>query len=462
MQTSEDLYWGGELQYSGVVSPMHNFEASESKRALSNGFVESARNSYNPGGEIVEPPSQFNQGNGHFNMHEMLWAEDEIEPGESRRGPAKVSVNSSFSYREMLDPSFAEINQGDGLSYMHVDGGFHNASSYSYKDSKRAPFETSNHGEQFDFNSADLVIHNQQPSDGKGTNLAPFETPNYIETSSFNGFHNVIHKQNSSDFRHLKRERELFGMEYSFMPARGNESEKPSSTFRNEYHSLQSHVKVEDNIVLTPSTDLVSRASEVVDSAINGCPSQRPTTEGIEWSRSKCLPSISCKNYGIHSKFETEEELFQSRRALPSRGMPGDTSVKSSAVVAQVQESDLQVSEHPGVMPPSSISTGSNNILKKENEAPKFYDSHISKSSKTSEQSNGDDDSDLCILEDMSAPARSNHVAMSDRFVGAKQVLTSREPGIQTVTHSRRKPNDERVIFRVALQVNSLASLCCL
>lgn len=434
MQTSEDLFWGGELQNSGVVSPMHNFEASESNRALSDGFVESARNTYNPGGEIVEPPSQFSQGNGHFNMHEMLWAEDEIEPGVSRRAPAnglvKPTGNSSFSYREMLDPSFPEINQGDGFSYMHIDGGFHNASSYSSKDSKKALFETSNHREQFDFDSPDLVIHNQQPSDGKGTNLATFETPDYIETSSFNSFH----KQDSSDFRHLKRERELFGMEYSFMPARGNKLEKPSSTFRNEYHSSQSHVKVEDSTVLTPSTDLVSRSSEVVDSV---------------------------KNYGIHSKFETKEEL--SMRALASRGMPGDTSVESSAVVAQVQ-----VSEHPGVMPPSSINTGSNNILKMENEAPKFYDSHISKASyqgvqsKTSEQSNGDDDSDLCILEDMSAPARSNHVAMSERFVGAKQVLTSREPGIQTVTHSRRKPNDERVIFRVALQVNSLASLCCL
>lgn len=397
MQTSEDNLWGDEFQNYGVVSPLLNFEASESERALSNGFVEPARNPCNQGGDMLEPSSQLSQGNDLLYMPEMFWAEDENGPTESRRAPTNDLLgsawNSSFPCREMPEPSSSQISQGNGFPFMQLNDGFLNVSSYGNNDSKKGPFETPNHGDQFNFNGADFFLHNQRSSVEKGTNSTPFVTPSYSGTSSFNSFNNVIHKQESSDFHHLNHG-EVFGMEYNVMPARGNESEKPSNTFPNEYSRIQSHIKVEKIAVSTPST------------------------EGIEWSSSKYLPHISCKNYGINSKVEAEEK--------PA----------------------LQVSERPGGMPPLSLST-----VNMANEMPKFYDNYQGVQSKTSEQSSADDDADLCILEDMSAPARSNHVAMSERSVGAKQVLTSRDPGIQTVTtHSRRKPNDERVIFRVALQ----------
>ncbi|XP_047947799.1 helicase-like transcription factor CHR28 isoform X1 [Salvia hispanica] len=439
MQTLEDFF---------LVNEENNFEASESKRLLSDGFVESARNSCNPDGEMLESSPQLSLDNGRFDMSETLWAEEEIGCSESRWAPANSLVkhdwSPSLTYSEMPEPSSSQISHDDSFSYMDIGGDFHNSSPYYNNDYEDAPFETPSHREQFNFDSANLVI--QQSSDEKGTNLALFEEHNCTGSSSFSSFSNVIHKQDSSDFRQLNRDRDPFRMEYGVMPAResasGNETENLFNTFSNEHHRIQSHVKVEKNI-LTPSSDIASRASEVVKYAING-------RQGTDWS--------SSKNYGINSKVKTEDELFQSRRTHPSPGMAGDNSVKSSAAAAHNWKPLRQVSEHPGVMPPPSVSSGSN-IIKMENEVPKFSQRHISNvtyqgaQSKTSDQGNAEDDSDLCILEDMSAPARSNHVAMSERSVVTKQVMMSREPGTQTVTtHSRRKPNDERAIFRVALQ----------
>lgn len=450
MQTPEDIF---------SVNDEHNFEVSESKRLLSDGFVESARNSCNPDGEMLESSPHLSLDNGCFDMSETLWAEEEIGCSESRWAPANSLVkhdwNPSLTYSEMPEPSSSQISHepsssqishDDSFSYMDIGGDFHNSSPYYNNDYEDAPFETPSHREQFNFDSANLLI--QQSSDEKATNLALFDEHNCTGTSSFSSFSNVIHKQDSSEFRQLNRGRDPFRMEYGGMPAResasGNETEKPSNTFSNEHHRIQSHVKVEKNI-LTPSSDIASRASEVVKYAING-------RQGTYWS--------SSKNYGINSKVKTEDELFHSRRTHPSLCMAGDNSVKSSAAVAHNWKPLRQVSEHPGAMLPPSVSSGSS-IINMENEVPKFSQRQISnvnyegEQSKTSDQGNAEDDSDLCILEDMSAPARSNHVAMSERSVVTKQVMTSREHGIQMVTtHSRRKPNDERAIFRVALQVN--------
>ncbi|XP_042041664.1 helicase-like transcription factor CHR28 isoform X2 [Salvia splendens] len=402
MQTPEDMFW---------VNDMHNSEAVESKRGLSDGFVESAWNRCNPDGEMLGPSPQFSQGNGYFDVPVMLWAEDKIVPSESRWEPSNSLVkhdwNSSLRYSEKLEPSSSQISNDDKFSYMDMHGGFHNSSPYYYNNSEEAPFETPSHREQFDLNSPYIV------SDEKGTDLAPVETPNYTGTSSCNSFRNAIHNHDSSDFCELSH----FQIKYQDMPASGNETKEPSN--------------------------IVARASEVVNYVSNG-------GQGTEWS--------SSMNYGINSKVKTEEELFQSRRTHPSPGMSGATSVKSSPAVAKNQKPGLEVSEHPGVMACPSVNSATN-IIKMEKEVPKSHDCHISKGnyqgvqSKTSDQSNADDGSGLYVLEDMSAPARPNHVAMNERLVDTKQVMTSRSPCTQMVkTHSRRKPTDERVIFRVAVQ----------
>ncbi|KAG6387188.1 hypothetical protein SASPL_152374 [Salvia splendens] len=366
MQTPEDMFW---------VNDMHNSEASESKRGLLDGFVESAWNPCNPDGEMLGPSPQFSQGNGYFNVPVMLWAEDKIGPSESR-----LVTMINFPIRIcMVVFTIPHLITTTILRKLHL----------------RHPVTR----EQFDLNSPYIV---QQSSDEKGADLAPVETPNCTGTSSCNSFRNAIHNHDSSDFCQLNR----FQIKYRDMPASGNETEDPSN--------------------------IVTRASEVNYVSNGG--------QGTEWS--------SCMNYGINSKVKTEEELFQLRRTHPSPGMSGATSVKSSPAVAKNRKPSLEVSEHPGVMPcPSVISA--TNIIKMEKEVPKFHDCQ----NKTSDQSNADDDSGLCVLEDMSAPARPDHVAMNESSVGTKHVMMSRSPCTQMVkTHSRRKPTDERVIFRVAEQ----------
>ncbi|XP_047970137.1 helicase-like transcription factor CHR28 isoform X2 [Salvia hispanica] len=393
MQTPEDMFW---------VNDMHNSEASESKRGLLDGFVESAWNPCNPDGEMLGPAPQFSQGNGYFDVPEILCAEDKIGPSESRWEPSNSLVkhdwNSSLRYSEMLEPSSSQISHDDKFSYTDMHGGFHYSSPYYNNNSEEAPFETPSHREQFDLNSPYIV---QQSSDEKGDDLAPVETPNYTGTSSCNSFRNAIHNHDFSDFCQVNR----FQIKYQDMPASGNETEDPSN--------------------------IVARASEVNYVSNGG--------QGTEWS--------SCMNYGINSKVKTEE-LFQLRRTHPSPGMSGAISVKSSPAVAKNRKPGLEVSEHPGVMPCPSVIPATN-MIKMEKEVPKFHDCQ----SKTSDQSNADDDSGLRVLEDTSAPARPNHVAMNESSVGTKQVMTSRSPCTQMVkTHSRRKPTDERVIFRVAAQ----------
>lgn len=392
MQTPEDmiLEYGIQNYDDGIVS----------KRGFSDGFAESSRNSCNPDGEMLEL----------FGTSQMHWAKDETGTSESRREPSDGSTepsnglmepswNSSHPYSEMPEPSSSHISHEDGLSYLHADGGLHHSSSSYKNDFNGASFETSNHRELFDYCSADLVTNNQQSSDVGGANSSPFETSNYSKTPSLTSFSNVHHKQDSFDYYHQNHDRDPLGMEYSFMSNSGNVTENSSNKFSSAYRVLQSNIKVEKNTVVTPSTNLASRASELVDSANGG--------QGIELSLSKILPSGLSKNCGTYAKAETEDGLFHSSRAHP---FP----VKSSDVAAQSHSSKVS---YQGVQ------------------------------SKTSDQSNAEDDSDLCVLEDMSDP-RPNHVA--------KQVMTSRDQTM--ITHSRRKPNDERVIFRVALQVTSLNS----
>ncbi|CAA2995818.1 DNA-3-methyladenine glycosylase [Olea europaea subsp. europaea] len=63
-----------------------------------------------------------------------------------------------------------------------------------------------------------------------------------------------------------------------------------------------------------------------------------------------------------------------------------------------------------------------------------------------------DDDSDLCVLEEMSAPSCVNPTSESAKLVFASHLSTSRDPLSHTVMgHSSLRQNDERFIYRVAL-----------
>ncbi|KAI3456289.1 hypothetical protein Pfo_012952 [Paulownia fortunei] len=155
-----------------------------------------------------------------------------------------------------------------------------------------------------------------------------------------------------------------------------------------------------------------------------------------------------------------EEDLFwYSGLDAHFESMVGETPIKKSAIGAHDCHPVLQVSGQPGILPSPSIKAEIN-CQKLENEVPKFNGYCLSnityqgvRKNTTIEQHNLDDDSDLCILEDMSAPARRNPTALNGKLVAASQFLPSRDPiGQMVMGHSRLKPNDERVIFRVAVQ----------
>ncbi|KAL6538643.1 hypothetical protein OROGR_012631 [Orobanche gracilis] len=132
------------------------------------------------------------------------------------------------------------------------------------------------------------------------------------------------------------------------------------------------------------------------------------STEESKWIPSNSLSLISCDNNGLEAKDEREDFFFESRITLPSPGRAGEILVKSSAVVGH---DCCSVPENPPALLKMEI---------------RIY---------------------------MSAPARRNHIAVSGQLAAPSQFSTSRNSGVQTVTTlSRVKPNDELVIFRVALQ----------
>ncbi|KAK4421240.1 Helicase-like transcription factor CHR28 [Sesamum alatum] len=250
--------------------------------------------------------------------------------------------------------------------------------------------------------------------------------------------------------------------EHSCMPTRGSEFKKPSpTTLLNDCCEIQGHIQAKKNISSITSNNMIYRASEVVNDVTGrkyyDAPGEPSATEGIRWSSSSSLSLIPCKNSGPCAKDEKEEIVFESRRTFCSVGMAGETPVKNSGVVAHEWDPVLTVPGQPAMMPLPQVKA-ENDCLKMENEVPKKSScrskiTYQGVQNNTTRQSNVDSDSDVCILEDMSAPACPSRIAMNTKSIVASQSFTSRDPGNHIVAaHSRFKPNDERVIFRVALQ----------
>ncbi|KAL0300734.1 UNVERIFIED_CONTAM: Helicase-like transcription factor CHR28 [Sesamum radiatum] len=249
--------------------------------------------------------------------------------------------------------------------------------------------------------------------------------------------------------------------EYSCMPAVGNNFKKPSTTLSIDHSEIQGRIQGKKNIPSITSNDIISRASEVVNDVTGkkyyDAPCELSATEGIRWPSSTSLTLIPCKNNGPCAKDEKEETVFKSRSTFRSVSIAGETPVENSAVVTHEPGPVLQFPGQPVKLslPPVKAE---NDSLKMENEVPekKSFPSRTTYQgvqNNITRQSNVDCDSDVCILEDMSAPACPSRIAMNTKSIVASQPFTSRDTGNQMVAaHSRHKSNDERVIFRVALQ----------
>ncbi|KAL6542853.1 hypothetical protein OROHE_010373 [Orobanche hederae] len=408
------------------------------------------------------------------------------------------NFGASESWKECLESeslqSSSEIGQRNGLFYTDTDGGLHNDLS-NLSDGNQASYETLDHSGPFNVQSTGQVFHNQRYLDLNGPAITPSVATSYSDPSSFHGTNSVIHERHSSDISDLNHEEDIFGTTgYSDLHTFRNEWEYPIHTVSNENR----------NDIVIGGTEVVN----VIGGISYGRPGDMSSTEDTKWIPSNSLSLISCDNNGLEAKDEREVFFFESRITLPSPGRAGEIQVKSSAVVGHdwcsvpenppallKMENEMlnsasydhdwrplhQVSENPGKLPPPSIKLETNSPKsenempssafvahdgrhihqvpehpgihlsnKVENEMPNTYQGvQIS----TVAQINVDDDCDLCILEDMSAPARRNHIAVSGQLAAPSQFSASRNSGVQTVTTlSRVKPNDEMVIFRVALQ----------
>ncbi|XP_051135086.1 helicase-like transcription factor CHR28 [Andrographis paniculata] len=155
----------------------------------------------------------------------------------------------------------------------------------------------------------------------------------------------------------------------------------------------------------------------------------------------------------------TKEEIEEKNSDFRMNRLPfiaGETHNNNSTFVAPDCYPELRVSEQKGLvaLPPFK---GNISSLQLENEIPKFSNLFHAKYTQNKVQNSTrteidvEDDSDLCILEDRSTPARPNH-GMSIKPAISSHHLPSRVPTSQVAVSSRFKPNDERVIFQVALQ----------
>ncbi|KAL1537512.1 helicase-like transcription factor CHR28 isoform X4 [Salvia divinorum] len=214
--------------------------------------------------------------------------------------------------------------------------------------------------------------------------------------------------------------------------------------------------KVKKNAESFTSNEIISRASDVVDIArrkYHGDASKQPSVKSIQWSSPGFFSSTSCENYVSCRKEEKEDILLKSN--FLRRGMVGQTNTQKLAIGVR----DGLVSCQTVIWPLASVKAEMN-FQEMEIEAPEFNNFYLPNNnylrvqSNTIEPINLDDDSDLCILEDMSTPAAApKPVTLSGKSFAASQYSTSLDPVDQmTMGHSRLKPNNERVIFQVAMQ----------
>ncbi|XP_073061440.1 helicase-like transcription factor CHR28 [Primulina eburnea] len=229
----------------------------------------------------------------------------------------------------------------------------------------------------------------------------------------------------------------------------------------NVQRKIQDHIKFKKHIGSVNSSDIVSRASEVIDvfsRKYYGSAGELPATEVLKKPLSNSLSSVSFENYVSCANNEKEDILVRTKRKPLICGSISETHINNPTNVAHELLEVLQVSEQVGTLQKRSIKREFN-CLKVENNVANCDRSYLPNppvqkvQNNLYEQNDADDDCDLYVIEDMSAPARSNPVTINANAVVASQSLTSRSPINQIVTaNPRLRPNAERVIFRVALQ----------
>ncbi|KAG8365487.1 hypothetical protein BUALT_Bualt18G0109900 [Buddleja alternifolia] len=500
-----------EIPGFGELSPSYNSEALDYRMGRAAGFSESAGNSVIPDGERVEPSSRIGstehscsrsvtdctpvQVNGFFSTHAdggyrnaSSYCQNDIkmDPFETSNhsnifsfhganheddpfgcSTGDVCLENLYQKKLMEETNLrTSVARMEDSSILDGDRTSHDAGhteSSSYEVGGRDSSDILSENDLYLFNSEDDSPYFPYSHGFMDEERNP--TDDFTCTMPFEG---LVGSEVGQDYANygigstVSLNSGVGLTKCSGLDAMRNKSKKPpSNNLSNVYSKKLNHITAK-KIESVTSSHIVSQASEVIDDVIGRKyyrgPGEVSATEGMKWSSSNSSSSISSMNYVSHVKDEKKDIFFDSKRSVRSLGMAGETPLRSSGVIARNGHTVAQVSEQPSILPCPSIKSEPN-CLKMENEVPKFSNSYLSNitcqgvQDNMFEQSKVGDDPDVCILEDMSGPARSNPNAMNAKLVDASQFLTSRAAVNQTVTvNSRIKPNDERVIFRVALQ----------
>ncbi|KAL6553246.1 hypothetical protein OROGR_007088 [Orobanche gracilis] len=423
------------------------------------------------------------------------------------------NFGGSESWRECLESESlqrsSKIGQGNGLFCTAAYDGLNNDLS-NINDGNQAPFESLDHNGPFDVQSIGEVIHNQTSLDLNDPDIAPSAATSYSESSSFRGTNSVVHERYFSRISDINRDEDIVGTTgYSSLHTYMNEWKYPIHTVSNENrndiftggtevaniiggisyggpghmssteggkwipsnslsliscdnNNLEPKGEREDFFFESRLTSFPGMADEiqVKNSAVVGharcsVSENPPALLKVEINPLKMenqrLYSAPCDHdwRPLHQVSQNPGQLPAPSVKLETSSLNMENEMPNSSFVAHDGRPIHQVPENPGI-PPTPSTKVEANALKMDNDMPNTYQGV---QTSTAAQINIDDDCDLCILEDMSAPAHRNHIAVHGKLAAPSHFSTSRNAGAQTVTtHSRVKPNDELVIFRVALQ----------
>ncbi|CAA0825121.1 SNF2 domain-containing protein / helicase domain-containing protein / zinc finger protein-related [Striga hermonthica] len=410
-------------------------------------------------------------------------------------------------YSESEQHQSSPNTKGNGPYYAGADDSLQNASSSCQIDREEAPIETFSDIEPFTFGS----MHDRESLYLNAPEKDLFDTSSYGEPSTFHSTNGALHKRDSMDFGRVNHEGDVFGSAlYSGTGVsrnyRNNIGIRPTDVLSDliggsgTYNARPGQLYSIDGIGMMrgSSSSMIPRNNNVSQAKGEIEEKDSDTRTFISPGRSGEIPLEICDLAG-HDWFSVSENhqvrppsVKMERNSLkmendminpvffchdwpdvdqisenlggfsPSSFEMEASSVKmenelpNSAFVGHDLSSPVHhFLENPGILPTPLVKVEMNSV-KVENKMPRTYQGVRN----NTVAQNVDDDCDVCILEDMSAPARpkraamnAKRAAMNAKLAAASQLLTSRNHGAQMATaHSRIKSNDERAIFRVALQ----------
>lgn len=248
--------------------------------------------------------------------------------------------------------------------------------------------------------------------------------------------------------------------------AHGYDSLSSSISFSNNMGSFPNkqefHIKEEKNAQLIEALDLDSLlANDVLGRKPPGDPCVPYFAEGSNQSYSSCWVPDSSENCNVYTEDE-KDIVHDSKRLRLHIDEYDHTAFEKFSSVGHDYHFDLKAA--PSVFLQGSRSKPQFVPTKVEREIrpylPDVNICHVANirgkefpNDSSSEQSNTDDDGDVCILEDISGPARMNISAVNGKPLVPQRTMIYNSFNSSRVGPIRHKANGERFVFQAALKV---------